>query len=108
MNTLILPRQIELLTEDIMYLESDSNYTYIFRKKTSKNMLVALSLCKIQAALNQTDFVRINRGNLINIRYIKKYELGKESIIVTLKNGKKLRSSRRRTEAVLKSLQSTI
>lgn len=105
MNTLLLPKQIELNTEEIIYLESDSNYTYIFSKDAPKNMLVALSLCKLQASLCHADFVRINRGNLINMRYVKKYEVGKESVTLTLKNGKKLRSSRRRTEALLNHLK---
>lgn len=104
MNTLILPKQIKLLTDDIIYLESDSNYTYIYRKSNRKHMLVALSLCKIQSALDSHEFVRINRANLINIRYVRGYVLEKEFIRVTLKNGRKFRSSRRKMEAVLNRL----
>lgn len=105
MKKLILPKQIELAVEDIMYLKSDSNYTHIFRKSQRNDLLVALSLCKLQASLDQTGFVRINRSNLINLSYIRKYIVEKETVQVILKNGKKIRSSRRRTESILIKLK---
>lgn len=104
MNTLLLPKQIELPTADILYLESESNYTYIYRKSNCRNLLVALSLCKIQAELDDKKFVRINRSNLINIRFINHYKITSKNVVLTLNTGQTFTSSRRRTETVLNSL----
>lgn len=106
MDTLILPKQIKLATAEILYLQSDSNYTYIYQRSNRRHLLVALSLCKIQDALNQKQFVRVNRSNLVNIRFVNSYETRNNHVKLTLSNGQVFTTSRRRTEAVLKSLNS--
>lgn len=104
MNILLLPKQVKLSAEEIMYLESDSNYTFVYQRGKGKKMLVALSLCKIQSSLDTQKFVRINRANLINTDFIKNYEVTKEFINLTLRNGKKFKTSRRRMETVLSAI----
>lgn len=105
METLYLPKQLSLPVKDIIYLESDSNYTNIYSKRRSAKTLVALSLCKIQEALTAANFVRVNRSFLINISYVKRYEEERNTVCLTLTNNIKLRSSRRRTALVLNSLK---
>lgn len=108
MNTLLLPKQIELPTADILYLKSESNYTYIYGKSNRRNLLVALSLCKIQAELDDKKFVRVNRSNLINIRFVNHYKITSKNVILTLNTGQTLTSSRRRTESILEKLHSIL
>lgn len=104
MKPLVLPRAVELNIEQILYLQSDSNYTYIYSTGQQKYMLVALSLCKIQESLEHASFVRINRSSLINTKHISGVIRDKTTLEVTLVNGKQFRSSRRRTENVLNIL----
>ena len=105
METLLLPRQVTVPTNDIVYLQSDSNYTNVITHRRSKNHFVALSLCKIQEVLDASSFVRVSRSHLINMGYVKFYELERDTVQLTLKNNKKFRSSRRRTALVLNSLK---
>ena len=97
MDTLILPKQVELATADILYLQSDSNYTYIYRRSKRRHLLVALSLCKIQDDLSHKQFVRVNRSNLVNIRFVKSYETRNKYVKLILSNGQVFTTSRRRT-----------
>jgi DNA-binding LytR/AlgR family response regulator len=62
-----LPKQISLSVKDVIYLKSDGNYTTIYTKKPGSKTLVDLNLCEIQASLNSSRLIRINRGNLINV-----------------------------------------
>lgn len=105
METLILPRKLSLPTKDIMYLECDSNYTNIITKNGHTNHCIALSLCKIQPALKPSDFIRVNRSYMINLSSIRQYTQEKDAIYFTLYNNKKLKSSRRRTGAILSILK---
>lgn len=40
MNTLLLPKQVGLITDDIIYLESDGNFTHIL----NRNITVSVEL----------------------------------------------------------------
>lgn len=104
MHTLFLPRQKAVPTDEILYLESESNYTYIHRAKTQQKTLVALSLCRLQDALCTKQFVRVNRANLINVRFIDHYEVRRNTLALTLSNGKSFVTSRRRKDTVLNTL----
>lgn len=100
MKTLTLPKAVKLHIEQILYLESDSNYTYIYSQGQRK-YTVALSLCKVQESLSFENFVRISRSHIINTQYLKGGIRDKEFLEFTLTNGKQFRSSRRRTEHVM-------
>lgn len=104
MHTLFLPRQKAVPTDEILYLESESNYTYIHRAKTQQKTLVALSLCRLEDSLCGQQFVRVNRANLINIKFIDHYEVRQNTVALTLSNGKSFITSRRRKDTVLHSL----
>lgn len=108
MSTLILPRNVEVSTDGILYLQSDSNYTYIHSRQPQKKMLVAMSLCKIQDALNEQQFVRLNRRDLINIQHVTDYQVERKSVIVMLRNGQTFTSSRRRMADILRKLSNQI
>jgi DNA-binding LytR/AlgR family response regulator len=70
MKTLRLPKAVKLNIEQILYLESDSNYTYIYSQGQRK-YTVALSLCKVQDSLSFENFVCINCSHIINTQNLK-------------------------------------
>ena len=60
-----------ILSEDILYLQSDLNYTKVYTIN-GKMHLVSTTLKTIEARLSSSaHFLRINRGLVINTRYIK-------------------------------------
>jgi DNA-binding LytR/AlgR family response regulator len=98
MKKSILPRNIELSTEGFICIQSDNNFTHII---SQKQMLVALSLCKIQASLNKNEFIR---GSLVNAKYVSSPTIQKDNLMLILINGESFTTSRRRTEKVLQLL----
>jgi DNA-binding LytR/AlgR family response regulator len=108
MQKLRLPGKVEMDSRHILFFQSSSNYTQVFSVQNQKQMTVALSLCHVTKRLDQNQFIRVNRSTVINISYIQSLELRDPYLIITLKNGCKLKSSRRRTEEVLKKLYTGI
>lgn len=72
---------------EIIYCESESNYTHIY---TTKNKLkIAKTLKYIQSCLPSENFLRIHSSYLVNIDFIQEYSRT-DGGFVTLKSGKKL------------------
>jgi DNA-binding LytR/AlgR family response regulator len=62
---------------DILYLEADSNYTYL-HQKGAKPILVSKTLKQFETVLIQRmDFIRIHRSYLINLRFLEQYIRGR-------------------------------
>lgn len=101
METIKLPGNLEMDWKSIIFLKSSSNYTEIFSSTYKNPMTVALSLCHVTKIFNKKYFLRINRSTVINSTFIKSIERDNTFLIITLWDGKTLKSSRRRTETVL-------
>ncbi len=101
MEKIQLPGKVEMDCRQIALFKSCSNYTEVFSVKDQMSMTVALSLCHVTKRLDQNQFVRINRSTVINTTFIKTIEHQEPYLLITLKNGCQLKSSRRRTEEVL-------
>jgi DNA-binding LytR/AlgR family response regulator len=84
--------------ENITHLESDINYTLV-HLNNGKQQILSYTLGKVHASL-PVDFIRVNRGIVVNLHYLKKQQAGK----VWLKNGHSLVVSRRRMEEVEKNI----
>ncbi|AWV98206.1 LytTR family DNA-binding domain-containing protein [Arcticibacterium luteifluviistationis] len=104
MNTLILPGKKTINTEQIVYLESDSNYTIIHKTSLPNKVITAKSLCYVQKALGSKSFVRINRQQVINIDRITNFWEEKDTVNIEISSGNLFKTSRRRTSSVLNSL----
>lgn len=65
--------------DDIIRLEADNNYTLVFTTKGKH--LISKSLREYEMILNNTGFFRVNRSNLINLKYIKRYIKNKNPLI---------------------------
>lgn len=79
-------------TDDIIYVESDGDYVVIH---TPKGKFMKEKTMKfLESHLAPAKFVRIHRSYIVNVEKIQRLELyEKESYLVVLQNGEKLRSS---------------
>ncbi len=85
--------------DDIIYCESDSNYTNIFMKNDDR-LLVSKTLKDIEQTINCRHFSRVHHSFLVNLKFAKKYIKGKGGLLV-LKNGKNIPVSRTKKEELL-------
>jgi DNA-binding LytR/AlgR family response regulator len=104
MKTLILPGNKSIESSQIVYLESDSNYTIIHKTSVPNKIITAQSLCYVQQALGSLAFVRINRQQVINLACVIKFWEEKDTVNIQVSNGNLFKTSRRRTLSVLNSL----
>ena len=68
-------------TKDIVYCESDNNYTSV-KMKGGKKILVSKTLKEIDETLSGTDFYRIHNSFLINLGHIQKFVRGDGGYVV--------------------------
>ena len=94
-NGLIFVKQAE-----IMYCESNGNYTSFFLVNESKPILVSRQLGEYEKLLPGSDFTRIHDKYIINLSFIKEYIKGSGGDVV-LENGKELPVASRRKEDFL-------
>ena len=93
--------QIEKLS-NILYCESDNNYT-IFHLKDKKKIMVSRTLKEYDTILSENNFFRIHQSYLINIAEVTKYTKG-EGGYISLSNNKHLDVSRRRKQAFIEAI----
>ncbi len=67
--------------KDILYCESDNNYTRFFLINGQQH-IVLKPLREIQELLEERDFIRIHRQFLVNINFIKKFVRGEGNYII--------------------------
>lgn len=68
-------------TKDIVYCESDNNYTSV-KMKGGKKILVSKTLKEIDDTLSGTDFYRIHNSYLVNLGHIQKFVRGDGGYVV--------------------------
>ena len=85
---------------DIMYCESNGNYTTFYISGNNKPILVSRQLGEYEKLLPETDFTRIHDKYIINLSYIKEYLKGSGGDVV-LENGKELPVASRRKDDFL-------
>ena len=94
-----LTRREIIPTNDIMYLQSDNNYTYIYTTNNYK-YLSTQTLKILEERIQSDNFLRINRGLLINCNHIKELSFLNRFWHVCLKNGEVLPISRRKYKCI--------
>jgi two-component system LytT family response regulator len=88
--------------DNILYGESNDNYTYIFLKN-KKKMLVTRSLKEMEELLEEHSFVRVHRSFLVNLNEVERYVRG-DGGYVMMSDGKMIDVSRSKKEELLKRL----
>lgn len=94
---------IELVPwEEIIYCKSDSNYCEI-NLTGNRKMVASKTLKNIEANLPSTQFIRVHKSYLINLKHIKKY-LKRDGGELLMSNGKVIPVSRNSRDEILKRL----
>jgi DNA-binding LytR/AlgR family response regulator len=104
METLYLTRRQQIGINDIMYLESMSNYTLI-HTINKKKTIASQTLSIIHSSINYDTFLRINRSFILNIEYISNYVIENNKLIFNLSNGQTFTASRRRIKNCLDKIE---
>lgn len=98
-QTIKINKKTVVEVAEIMFLQSSSNYTIIF---TSDNYFISTKHLKVhESVINNHNFIRINRGLLVNLFFVKAINLNKSNPFVTLYNSKTLNISRRKYSLIL-------
>jgi two-component system LytT family response regulator len=92
---------------DIMYCESNGNYTTFYITGNNKPILVSRQLGEYEKLLPESDFTRIHDKYIINLSYIREYIKGSGGEVV-LENGKELPVASRRKEDFLSRFEKWI
>jgi two-component system, LytTR family, response regulator len=104
-KNLALPTQdgIEFVSiEDIVRLESESNYT-LFYLNTGRKIVISKTLKDYESILSSSGFFRVHNSHIVNLRYLDKYFRG-DGGYVRMKDGSTADVSRLRKEEFLKAL----
>jgi len=89
--------------EDILYFESDGNYTRVYLKGED-TFLCTKTLSKIEEILSGLVFLRIHNSFIINLNAVSKYVKGDGGYVV-LEDGTNISVSRSRKEALIRQLR---
>jgi two-component system, LytTR family, response regulator len=94
---------VELVnTDDILYFESDGNYTTVFLNN-GKEIVVSKPIGRFEEITNPAVFFRIHNSYLVNLNRVNKFIKG-DGGYVALENGKTISVSRNRKDAFLEAL----
>jgi two-component system LytT family response regulator len=88
---------------DIIFLQSDSNYTKV-KLKEGKTILATRLLGDFEEMLEPYNFFRVHKSYIINLDHIKKYTKG-DGGIVLMSDGSEMDVSRRMKEAFLQRIK---
>jgi Response regulator of the LytR/AlgR family len=89
---------------DILFCESDDNYTNLFLKN-KKKIVISSTLKEIEFLLEDFAFTRVHRSYVANLNEIEKYIKGEGGYLV-MSDGSTIDVSRSRKEPLLKKLLS--
>jgi two-component system LytT family response regulator len=89
--------------DNIIYCESDDNYTRIFLKN-KKKLLVTRSLKELEEMLESYSFLRIHRSYLANLNETEKYIKGEGGYLI-MSDGSHVDVSKNRKELLLQKLR---
>jgi two-component system LytT family response regulator len=94
---------IQLLPVDnLLYFESDGNYTTI-HLKNDKKMVVSKAIGRFEEMLDPTLFFRVHNSYLVNLNYISKF-IRKDGGYIELENGTTIQVARNRKDEFLEVL----
>ena len=89
--------------DEIVSLQADSNYTIIHLCNMQK-LVISKTLKEFEELLDQTQFARIHKSYIINIKYIKEYSTT-DGGIVKMTDGNHWSISRRQLDSFLDKMK---
>lgn len=84
-------------------LQADSNYTIIHMNNMQK-LVISKTLKDFEELLDQTQFARIHKSYIVNLRYIKEYSTT-DGGIVKMADGNQWSISRRQLDSFLEKMK---
>ncbi|MBL0267564.1 MAG: response regulator transcription factor [Chitinophagaceae bacterium] len=90
---------------DILYCEAENTYTNIFFKD-GKKVLASRPLMDYELMLQDSQFFRIHKSTLVNLKHIREYQKGEGGFVV-MSNGRELEVSRRKKEMFIARMKET-
>ena len=113
LGTLVSDRQIALPLsnglavlhlDDILYCNSDNNYTEVYVRGEKKPHVISRPLSEFDTFMAPQGFVRIHQSHLVNRKHIKRYVKGEGGEVV-MGDGKNLPVSRRQKAGLMEALE---
>ncbi len=104
MKTLYLTRHQQIEINDIIYLQSDSNYTVIYSTNQLRT-IATQTLCNVHSSIAYDNFVRVNRSAILNVEHIASYSFENNKLTLSLSNGETFIASRRRAKDCIDKIE---
>lgn len=89
--------------DDIVSLQADSNYTIIHMNSMQK-LVISKTLKDFEELLDETQFARIHKSYIVNLRYIKEYSTT-DGGVVKMTDGNQWSISRRQLDSFLEKMK---
>jgi two-component system LytT family response regulator len=89
--------------DDIISLQADSNYTIIHMKDMQK-LVISKTLKDFEELLDQSQFARIHKSYIVNLKYIKQYSTI-DGGLVKMSDGNQWSISRRQLDSFLEKMK---
>jgi DNA-binding LytR/AlgR family response regulator len=94
-------RRVRVFLEDIIYLESQANYT-MFYLKNGKTIINSRTMGLFENVLEHESFFRVHRSFIVNLHYINQVSIIKHtSGMIEMRNGTQIILSRRKIKPFL-------
>ncbi|GAB3748265.1 LytR/AlgR family response regulator transcription factor [Spirosoma pomorum] len=107
MSDLVLPfwgYRKKMPMHQIVRLEGEGNYT-VFHFADGTQLMVSLTLKKLESRLSPKVFVRSHKKNIINLLYLERINPDRQQLSVSLLNGDRVEVSRRKATAFMQQLR---
>ncbi|WP_051041150.1 LytR/AlgR family response regulator transcription factor [Fibrisoma limi] len=88
----------------IVRLEGEGNYT-LFHFVDGSQLMVSLTLKKMESRLSSKVFVRPHKKNIINLLYLQDIHPDRQQLTVSLVNGDRVEVSRRKASRFIKQVR---
>lgn len=88
----------------IVRLEGEGNYT-LFHFSDGSQLMVSLTLKKMESRLSPKVFVRPHKKNIINLLYLENIYPDRQQLSVSLVNGDRVEVSRRKASRFIKQVK---
>ncbi|WP_420148885.1 LytR/AlgR family response regulator transcription factor [Spirosoma sp.] len=88
----------------IVRLEGEGNYT-VFHFVDGSQLMVSLTLKKMESRLSPKVFVRPHKKNIINLLYLESVNPDRQQMSVSLVNGDRIEVSRRKASRFIKQVK---
>ncbi|MBA4850553.1 LytTR family DNA-binding domain-containing protein [Emticicia sp. BO119] len=102
MEFLYITKKVQVLIDNIRYLQADINYTTIYTCQ-EESIISTTTIKRLNDKIESGNFIRINRKIIVNKEFIKAYNYWSNKVI--LDNGETFIISRRKNRALRNVLE---